>query len=456
MRSLLVRIFLSFWLIIGVTIGTAALAGFWYAERVRDAFEEFDLGDTVLEASAALDKDGRDGLLRWLKAFPKTRGLIIFVIDSDGNDILNRRLPWSVERMIDRHRRHLPRHDRSRRDPHNLLRARPLTQLVSGNGETYSFVVAPFRDGPMHWRQQPGRLVLLFLALVVSAAVSYLLARAITRPVGKLRGATVELAAGKLDTRVSASVGRRRDELGMLARDFDQMAEKLQRASAQQTELSRNISHELRSPLSRLRVALELARRRGGELSEFDKIELEAERLDKLIGQILSYTRFESTGSDEKRRIDLAELIGGVVEDVNYECKSSGVDGVSVTLQALQPSMVDGYADALTSAIENVLRNAVHHSPADSEVAVSLSVDDDGRSIIAVSDSGTGVDQAELANLFDPFFRTRKSSADAPQNGTGLGLAIARRAVQLNGGEISAANSPDGGLTVSIRLPPSG
>ena len=101
MRSLLVRIFLSFWLIIGVTIGTAALAGFWYAERVRDAFEEFDLGDTVLEASAALDKDGRDGLLRWLKAFPKTRGLIIFVIDSDGNDILNRRLPWSVERMID-------------------------------------------------------------------------------------------------------------------------------------------------------------------------------------------------------------------------------------------------------------------------------------------------------------------------------------------------------------------
>jgi signal transduction histidine kinase len=455
MRSLLVRIFLSFWLIIGITIGTAALTGFWYAERVRDAFEDFDLGDSIIEASTALEADGREGLVDWLKSFPKTSGITVFVLDSEGNDILDRRLPRGIDRLVDRYHRHSPRPDHEHRDPRNLRRARPLTQLVS-DGETFTVVAVPRRDGPLHWSQRPAGLLALIIAIFVSAAVSYLLARAITRPVSKLRDATVEFAGGNMATRVAGSVGGRRDELGMLARDFDLMAAKLQRAALQQTELSRNISHELRSPLARLRVALELARRESGDLAEFDKIDLEAERLDNLIGQILSYTRFDSVGTDNKQQIDLAELISDVVEDVNYECKSSGVDGISVVARIPAAINIDGYVNALTSSVENILRNAVRHSPPNSQVVIALSVNDVGNAIVDISDAGPGVDADELEQLFEPFFRTRRSIAEGSAHGTGLGLAIARRAVQVNGGDIVATNGHEGGLRITITLPLAG
>jgi two-component system sensor histidine kinase CpxA len=263
----------------------------------------------------------------------------------------------------------------------------------------------------------------------------------------------VSLAEGNMHSRVAPSVGKRRDELGMLARDFDAMAEKLGRAAAQQTELSRNISHELRSPLARLRVAMELARRKSGELPEFDRIDDETEKLDRLIGQVLSYTRMESGSQAEPGRIDLSDLVQEVVENVNFECRAGGYEGIVVETNVADSPIITGYADALTSAIENIVRNAVRHSPPNEKVTVHVAERPDGAATVEVTDNGEGVPDDELGHLFQPFFRTRSATADSSKSGTGLGLAIAVRAIKLNGGTVSASNRADGGLRVVITLP---
>ena len=451
MNTLLVRIFVSFWLIIGITIGVAAVAGYYYAERLRDELENFEFDDTLLEASAALSSDGREGLRSWLRQVPESRNVTLYIVGPDGRDILERDLPRHMADKLHRHRGHAP--PRGRSDPTNLHRARALSQLVSRDGDIYTILVSHTHRPQGYWEGAPAGSVLLILALIVSGIVSYLLASAISNPVRKLRDATVSLAEGNMNSRVAASLGNRRDELGMLARDFDAMAEKLQRAAAQQTELSRNISHELRSPLARLKVAMELAKRQTGDLPEFDRIDDETERLDRLIGQILSYTRMESGSQAEPGRIDIADLVQEVVENVNFECRAGGYEGIRVVTELNASPTVSGYADALTSAIENIVRNAVRHSPPNEKVIVRIPAESDRMAKIEVLDEGQGVAGDELPHLFEPFFRTRMATADSKNRGTGLGLAIAERAVKLNGGTVTAENRKTGGLRVLISLP---
>ncbi len=451
MRSLLLRIFLSFWLIIVITIGTAGVAGFLYAESMREAIESFEIGDSMLGASAALEAGGRKGLTDWLKRNRPSRAITIFVLDERGHDILDRRVPFGLTRVFRRHREHLRRHQFDDRDPRNLRRSRPQSLLVAADGSIYTFFVSPSRASHSVWTTADARWLLFAIALLVSGIVSYFLATAISRPVRKLRDATVALAGGDLDVRVAESVGKRRDELGMLGRDFDSMAENLQQASARQTELSRNISHELRSPLARMRVAVELARQKNADMPELERLDNETERLDGLIGQILSYTKLDASPDTDPEPTDLADLINEVVENVNYECKAEGIDGVSVVAQIDASPVTLGHAGTMTSAIENIVRNAVHHSPPGSEVTIHLSKEDES-ALIEVRDGGPGVDEQDLHRLFEPFFRTRDSVASKNERGSGLGLAIAKRAVHINGGTISAQNHPDGGLLVRILL----
>jgi two-component system sensor histidine kinase CpxA len=453
MRSLLLRIFLSFWLIIGITIGAASLGGYWYAERVRAAFEQIQHGDALVEAGAALENDGKEGLVRWLRQQPKNTANLILVLDRNGQDILGRRVPSVIGSMVERHGRHNRPGDWARGEPRNLRWARPLTLLVAPDGELFTVVVVPPRKPPFATAGFPVRGLLLALALVVSAAVSYVLARAITSPVRRLRDATVSLSEGNLHERVGLPLGKRRDELGRLARDFDLMAEKLQKSARQQTELSRNISHELRSPLSRMRVALELERQKSGVSANLERIDDEIERLDLLIGQIMSYSRMDSGDLVQAERYDLADLVAEVVENVNYECKARGSNGVTVSAENIASTRVLGYRDAMTSAIENILRNAVRHSPPGATVSLRVSRGDDGRLVIEISDKGSGVDEAELPLLFDAFYRTRSAAKTPGERGTGLGLAIAARAVARNNGNIVAQNGDGGGLVVTIRIP---
>jgi two-component system OmpR family sensor kinase len=452
MRSLLARIFLAFWLIIAITIGVAAIIGYSYSERMREAFESFEAGDTMLAASAALQRGGRSGLEDWLRELPDNMQVAVYVIDRRGEDLLRRRVPYSIAMAMQRFG---GRRDQLRTPPpdsSNLRPARPLTQMIGPDDHVYTFFATPMRGRGGQWLNENTWMYFLFLAVVVSAAVSYLLARAISKPVSRFREAAVAIAAGNFDTRVAESVGRRRDEIGHLARDFDRMADELQTAWYQQTELTRNVSHELRSPLARLRVALELARREAGDLPEFAKIDKETERLDELIGRILDFAKMEARSGDEPTRVQLEELLHVIVEDVQYECRSSGIEGVSVDLMVENSPSIDGFPVALSSAIENVLRNAVRHSPPNQAVTVTLR-QDSANAVIEIVDQGSGVAEAELDSLFDPFFRSATSPDDKGPKGSGLGLAIARRAMQKNGGTITASNSTDGGLLVTIEMP---
>lgn len=456
MRSLLLRFFLSFWLIIGITIGAASLAGFWYAERAQSAFENFQRGDSLVEASSALENDGRDGLVRWLRNQPGNTSNLILVLDQDGRDILGRRVPNHIAGLVERYRRHARSGERPRQEPRNLRWARPLTQLVSAEGEVFTVVVTPPPGPPYFWNRMSVRGLLLLLALLVSAGVSYLLARAISRPVRQLRDATVSIAKGNLQERVGSALGSRRDEFGRLARDFDAMAGMLQKSADRQAELTRNISHELRSPLARMRVALELERQKSANSADLDRIDEEIGRLDDLIGQILSFSRLDSGSSQEASGYDVAELIDEVAANVNYESRARGSDAVTMSSTVQAPVAVRGFREAMYSALENVLRNAVRHSPPGAAVDVSVERSADGSLRISVSDRGDGVDEAELPQLFEPFFRTQRSARSRDERGTGLGLAIAARALARNGGSIDAANRDGGGLVVTMTLPAPG
>ena len=446
MNSLLTRIFLSFWLMIVITIAAASALGFFYAERARAAIERFEISDAMVEASEALRTDGRQGLEAWLDSLQGVTRSLIYITDSSGRDILGRRLPAPVVialRRFGEDRR--GRSDGS--DARNLRPARPFTQLVAADGSVYTIFALPPQGAVGRWLTQRSLATLALLALVASGLVSFLVARTVSRPVHRLRDSASAIAAGKLETRVPPSVSARNDEIGALGREFDRMAGELQRSLERQTELTANVSHELRSPLARLRMALELARRKTGELAELDKIDEETERLDALVGQILEFSRLDAEDREQRSTVNLAELVHSVIEDVQFEF------GDKVAIELVEPDspVAAGiYPNALRAAIANVARNAALHGRSNGNVRIGVEKRRDA-ALITIQDDGGGVPESDLAHLFEPFYRSSRPGAQYTASGTGLGLAIAARAVNRNGGVIEACNA-DGGLLVTITL----
>ena len=291
--------------------------------------------------------------------------------------------------------------------------------------------------------------------LLISGLVCYAMARYTLAPVGTLSEATRRFAEGQLDTRVSGDLGGRGDELAGLGRDFDDMAERIGTLLDNQRQLLTDISHELRSPLARLYVALGLVRRQSDAAATdaLDRIERETERLNELIGQLLTLTRLQdSETTGDRLPVDLVALVREVVEDADYEARE---DGKSVQLDTVEACTTTGRQELLRRAIENVVRNAVRYAPTGSTVEASLAVvqsNGSAQARIEVRDHGPGVPDSELGRLFQPFYRV-DSARDRERGGTGLGLSISKRAVRAHGGSISASNPADGGLLVEIQLP---
>ncbi|MBK9766231.1 MAG: HAMP domain-containing protein [Chloracidobacterium sp.] len=285
--------------------------------------------------------------------------------------------------------------------------------------------------------------------LLTGLALCYLLALNLTSPIRKIREATRGLAAGDLKTRVLPQIGRRRDELADLARDFDVMAERLESLVTSQARLTQDISHELRSPLARMNVALEIAKQKAGpdSLPLLARIEKESDRLNEMIGRILILAKLEGGADDlEHEWIDLADLVSDVSEDADFEAKAKGK---SVKMSKIDDCRVVGSDNLLRSAVENVLRNAVRYTVDGSDVDVSLDANAD-KAVIKIADHGGGVPEEELANLFRPFYRVGEAR-ERRTGGIGLGLAIADRAIQAHKGTITARNK-NGGLEVEIIL----
>ena len=327
-------------------------------------------------------------------------------------------------------------------------------QLTGPSGRQYT-LIAGFPARRFLTRDYSFVAMNLSIILITAGGVCYWLARYIARPISKLGSAARHLADGDLKVRVGAVLGRRRDEIGELGKDFDLMAERIESLIGSQKRLLRDISHEFRSPLTRLTLALEIARRREGQeaINALERIELEAGRLNALIGELLMLARLES-GAEEPDRapVDMMELIEELVSDADFEARGRNCE---VRVVSAENCFVSGTRELLRSAVENVLRNAVRHTAEETAVTVDLRCKKEGdslRAVIEVSDKGPGVPEESLPDLFSPFYRVG-DARDRRLGGTGLGLAITERAVKLHGGQVRAANSSGGGLIVTIDLP---
>jgi two-component system sensor histidine kinase CpxA len=288
----------------------------------------------------------------------------------------------------------------------------------------------------------------LLLFSTAGAIFCYIISRYLTKPLDKLSEAAANIADGRLDTRADPSLRKRRDEIADLARNFDRMAERIEALITGQRKLLGDVSHELRSPLSRLLVALSLVKQGPPEeaAENLERIGLEARRLDTLIGQLLTLTRIDSgVGKRAPARFDLTDLVQEVATDGDFEARARNR---TVVIKQADPCTIAGFEDLLRSAVENVVRNAVRHTAEGTSVEISLQIND-SRALLRVRDHGPGVPENMLSEIFLPFRRMASDNS----SGAGLGLAIAERAVTVHRGTIRATNAPQAGLVVEIDLP---
>jgi two-component system sensor histidine kinase CpxA len=453
MRSLFLKIFLWFWVTM-VLVGLAMVFTWSMQRDLLLSHWRATMGEAIAlyaqNAAEEFDHRGLAGLNDYLQRLESGSPLRAVLLDSAGNGVTGR--PSHVPRaLIDK--------TVQTGEPEftvNEMGALGVQRVVGPSGRTYVFVVRMPR-GPLGYRLSLRAQALRWtLAILISGLICYLLTLYLTRPVLQLRMAARELAAGDLSARVRPNQARRKDEIGELVHDFNRMAERLEGLVSSQRQLISDISHELRSPLARLNVALGLARQRAAPAASvpLDRIEREAERLNELIGKLLILARMEAaSGPPEETPVDIQELLNEVVEDAEFEAQQIGCQVRWAEGSALPDGCcVRGSGELLRSAVENVVRNALRYTAPGTFVEIAFRCEGQWAAI-AVRDHGPGVPEAELSNLLRPFYRVA-GARDRQTGGAGLGLAIADRAIRLHGGSIQVANASDGpGLRVEIRLP---
>jgi two-component system, OmpR family, sensor histidine kinase CpxA len=454
MGRLFLKIFLGFWLamFIGGSLvffilfisGSEPLVARW------NAIAGAAMAYYAQAAAETYEREGSAGLRSLLDRMEKENDIRAYLFDADGRELSGRDVPERVKELA-------RRANSSGRYERAFARNRTLAAQT---------VVGPFARryvlvGDMP-RGRRGVISNLFVWLIYLTAylfaislICYLLARYLTAPIVKLRAGVRRLASGDVKVRVGPGIGRRNDELADLAHDFDVMADRIEALISAQQRLLGDISHELRSPLTRLNLSLAIARRNAGEAasSEHDRIEAEADRINTLIDQLLMLTRLES-GVEEvgDELIDLTQLVHETAADADFEAQNLNR---AVRIVESEECLVTGSRLVLRSAVENIVRNAVRYTAEGTAVEITLHVEGGGdasTAVISVRDHGPGVPEAALDDIFRPFYRVTEAR-DRQSGGTGLGLAITERAVRLSGGTVKAVNAPDDGLLIEIRLP---
>jgi len=447
MKSLFLRIFLSFWAAQALFLVLAILVTI-VMRPTRRGVE--NTGPQILaEVVNAYQNGGERGAFDYVEEIQRTQHVRVFVFDPSGRELSGRMPPPWVE---DIRRGGTPRH---RTWIESLLPDRFSRQALTLEGKRYTLVLErpPGRGAFFGPHDIPGLGILI--AVISSGLVCYLLAWSMTSPVARLRKAAQSLAAGDLTARSGAPMPGRRDELAELTRDFDRMAERIESLVESQSRLLKDVSHELRSPLARLSVALGLAQQKAGPEVEasLNRIEIEADRLNQLIQRLLTIARLESgTDGIRKTKLSLRELVDHVARDAEYETPGRGC---KVSANGADGFLVEGDPELLHSAIENVVRNATRYAAKGTVVEIRLEwqMNEKGaEAVIRVLDSGPGVPNEDLERILQPFYRL-DDARNRQTGGAGLGLSIADRAVRLHGGHLRASNRPEGGLEVEIRIP---
>jgi two-component system sensor histidine kinase CpxA len=445
-RGLFLKIFLWFWLAAAGIIAALNLA-LWVTiamepnpERNHGAFGEA-LNMYAESAVQVYDREGPQAFAQYVTRSIQEAGTEIFLFDGNGASLTsaNSQDATSVADVVKATQQHVS-HVTA------LGRITWGRSVIGPSGKAYIFVTRLRRPYDPR-RLSPQQII---SAIIAAGIIAWLLALYLTSPLKKLRSTVQAFAQGNLDVRIGPALGNRRDEVADLGREFDHMAERISILIDSQKRLLADISHELRSPLARLTVALELARKNSAPAAAgpLNRIEQEAERLNELVGQLLAITRLES-GAERvpAETVLLEDLVHQVVDDANFEanplCKE-------VKVLQLDKCRVNGSAELLRSAVENVIRNGVRYTAKNTAVEVSLDWKLD-TAMLTVRDYGPGVPEADLRRIFEPFYRVSEAR-DRASGGAGLGLSIAERTVKLHGGTIEATNTGDG-LLVTIRLP---
>jgi two-component system, OmpR family, sensor histidine kinase CpxA len=451
MKSLFLKIFLSFWLAQALIVALVVIATVVFRPQTESPFWEYIKEHTAQQLVVAYETGGSPALNKQIDQLNKTFRFQAYLFDDQGRELAGRTAPAWAQRL-------------SRgQEPQSVL----MQRFSSRRFVTHDVTLADGRHyimtaevPPRPWlpllRQKPPvtGFTILAMAVLVSGIVCYFLGRYLTSDVRRLRAATQQLAAGDLSARADAPRGRRRDEIAQLVRDFNTMASRLQDLVTAQSRLLNDISHELRSPLARLSVALGLAWQRSGPdaHSVLERIEMEATRLNELIGRLLTLARLEG-GEDGIQRTPIAldELVLDIAKDADFEAQSRQCRVRCVIQDEIT---VFGSPSLLHSAVENVVRNAMRHTREGTEVEIHLTRESSGKheAVVRVVDHGPGVPQESLDKLFRPFYRL-DDARGRQTGGVGLGLAITERAVRLHGGTVRATNRAEGGLMVEIRLP---
>ncbi len=380
---------------------------------------------------------------------PRFPGSGYYLFDTEGNILGSASI---TEELITAYKATRNRTDPTISFQHGVVVVGPLH--ITLDDAPYELYLTKEMPVLVHWRVRhviARQWPLVILALAVSFFLCVLLAQYLVGPVRNLQRASRKLASGHLDARVASNVTQRRDELGELARDFDHMAEQVGTLVLAKERLLRDVSHELRSPLTRLQISLALARCKTPDaLAEHDRIEREIGRLDQLIGQIINFSRIQHTVTNMPReKVALDSMLQKLVDDGNFEARARGKAVVFKTAASEKIELV-AVRELLESAVENIIRNGIRFTPEGSAIEVSLSQEDDV-AVIRIRDYGPGVPEAALTDLFEPFFRVDETRGKE-NDGTGLGMAIASTAVKQHSGTIVAQNAHPG-LLVIIRLP---
>jgi len=433
MGSLFTKIFLAFWLTVILLGGAFYLASRSLGDKEM-AEAESRLSAHADTAANLFREQGLPAVAHWLRSLRREGMPPILLLDDEGRPPFRQPLPPRLERRLgDLHLESGVR----RLFPGHYLVIAPMNET-----SPRYYLVTMVELGHLHLLSPWARIA---IALLVSGLISLGLASLLTRPIRRLRSAAQSMAAGNLDVRVG---GNGKDEVAELARDFDIMAERLQEMLQSQRRLLSDVSHELRSPLARLRVALELMAQSNDQEKALKRIEKEADELERLVSNLLSLARLESGQTTlERKPVDLAVLLRTVVNDAEFEASAKQRH---VWLVAEQGIRVDGDPVLLRAAVENVIRNAVRHTREQSTVTVRLSAEGEAASI-EVCDHGEGVPDAELSRMFEAFTRISEAR-DRHSGGYGLGLSITYQVMAAHGGTVSACNRPEGGLCVSLRF----
>jgi len=453
---LFIKVFLWFWLTV------LALFAIFLASRLgtrlipsRDVIATF-APRVADEAAHAYESGGRQELEQFERSLVGKTGLELYLIDGYGKDVLSQPIPTDSLSIV-----RAARSDGGILNRYGFRSHSSSYKFTSPSGRPYVLLVrSPLQLGKFLDATVGGGLPFFGAVLIMVTLFCFWLTHHIVAPIQGIQSAARMVAAGDLSVRAPVEISERHDELAALAADFDVMVERMSAFVRSHKDLLSTVSHELRSPLTRLIMSLTLLRQQSPPESEelLQRMERDVERVDTLMGQLLTLARLETgLSSEAKDSVDFSQLVQEIVADGDFEARSCGK---SVRLQA-EGGIVIEKADqqALRSACENIVRNAIRFTAPGSEVDVILKTErtsPSSQAVLSVRDYGPGVPEDLLQQIFQPFFRVKEPSGDPRAiKGTGLGLAIALEAIRQHHGTIVASNAKPIGLVVKIMLPTS-